>query len=80
MTLTRDSFIAKGVGYAGMCDFSQFNVAIVAISNLNVLLFACQVPIVREKGRRGHIQIIQRPFNDFYSPKSTLYKGFGFEV
>ena len=29
MTSTRDSFIARDVGYAGLCDFSQYSVAIV---------------------------------------------------
>ena len=36
MTSTRDSFIARDVGYAGLCDFSQFTVAIVVISNFNM--------------------------------------------
>ena len=37
MTLTRDSFIARDVGYAGMCDFSQFNIAVVVIGNSDLL-------------------------------------------
>ena len=28
MTLTRDSFIARVVGYAGLCDFSHFLVVV----------------------------------------------------